>query len=119
MREFLADLKLNPSQEILNRAFGMPGKVISPDSNFAEGENSWQEVKTLTRAEKLARITKWSENESEDLVKMFEMFSRVEILSLKQEPKNFRNVNLLLQAAGALKKNFNKKLVLQTLFLNL
>jgi hypothetical protein len=119
MSEFLADLKLAPSQESLHGAFGMPGKVISPDANFAEAENSWQEVKTLTRAEKLAGITKWSENESEDLVKMFEMFSRAEILSLKQEPKNFRNVHLLLQAAGALKKNFNKKLVLQTLFLNL
>jgi hypothetical protein len=50
---------------------------------------------------------------------MFESFAQSEVQSLVSDPAQFKNVNLLLEAAENLKKNFNKKLVLQKLFLNI
>ncbi len=119
MREFLESAKIKRSEEVLVNAFGLPGKIMADEKTQTGSIKEWQALKFFSRGEKLAQISKWAEKESEDLGKILALSLQGEILNLGHEPKSFRLAELLLEAIESLRKNFNKKMVLQKLFLNL
>lgn len=118
MKEFSGTTQKEPSEEVLVNAFGLPGKIAVQEKSQISSIKEWQAVKLFSRAERLAQISKWAEKENEDLEEILSLGLRAEILNLENEPKSFRIVGLLLEATQSLGKNFNKKMVLQKLFLN-
>lgn len=115
MQQFLEKNLIQESEQKLRQAFGLPGKIFNPEENLNK-ISDWQQLKVVLPGEKLAKITEWAELESDDLIKTFEQLACYEILELEKKPSNFKIVSLLLEAKENLKRNLNKKLVLQKLF---
>ncbi|MEK7161421.1 MAG: hypothetical protein AAB729_01885, partial [Patescibacteria group bacterium] len=69
--------------------------------------------------QKLAQVAKFAELEEEDLTAKLNCWMFWQYEKLKQNPENFSKVAAVAEALLDLKRNFNKKLVLQSLFLKI
>jgi DNA polymerase-3 subunit delta' len=73
-----------------------------------------------SQAKKLLAIKDLADKESLDLQAMIsDWIASEQTKMLQTDPRKFKNIQNLLEALQGLKQNFNKKLVLEKLFLNL
>ena len=79
-----------------------------------------QEIKKQSIAGRLLAIKNYAEMESAELQEVFENWLDQEHYQfIRTTPQKFKNPSLLVEAISGLHQNFNKKLVLEKLFLNL
>ncbi len=112
-------------EQILHLSFGSIGKLkkMAEDKQYLESQkNAVTEYDLLTQSgngQKLAQVAKYAELEEEDLTALLTcwMFSQYE--NLKTSPESFKKVTAIADALTDLKQNFNKKLILQSLFLKI
>ena len=69
--------------------------------------------------QKLAQISRFAELEDEDLVGMLNCWLFWQYGKLNENPKNYSKVSVIANSLMDLNQNFNKKLVLQNLFLKI
>ncbi|MBL8030666.1 MAG: hypothetical protein JNN11_05465 [Candidatus Doudnabacteria bacterium] len=100
----------------LAEIFGCPGGLgveVQKADSFA-----WGEWKAMPKAQRLFKILELAEKDNEALAESLYKFFKQEILSLKSYPENYKIVLSLGEAHNNLKKNLNKKLILQKLALS-
>ncbi len=104
---------------------GKPGKAMFLHSNpqtvemFNEHSNKLESVRGADMSSRLALIKEFAELESDELGQVFEHLLDTEHAQAISEPHRFQNVQLFIDALGGLKSNFNKKMVLEKLFLGI
>ena len=89
------------------------------ENSFAEKAEVFQKIKNSNSAEKILAIKEYSELENSDLATVLQLWLDGEHQNFANHPENYKILNLLVQSLAGLKKNLNKKLILQKLFLNL
>ncbi len=120
-----ANLGLKVTQEMIDLSFGSLGllKQLSEDKEFfTDQKNAVKEYVELNKSmpgQKLARIPRFAELEDEGLVRMLNCWLFWQYGKLNENPGNFGKVQAIINAILDLKRNFNKKLVLQGLFLKI
>lgn len=119
--EFAGVKKINLNSQITDLCFGSPGRLLELVNNteFLEKEQDsiyrWQKFAKSSGAEKFLAILEFGNLEAEELEKMFGTW-------LKWEARNNpvpKRLSALLASISGLKKNLNKKLILQNLFLSI
>lgn len=79
-----------------------------------------KEIKEQSSAKRLIAIKEYAELETPELAFVFENWMDQEhFYTIKTNPAAYKNLQLLIDALSGLKQNFNKKLILEKLFLNL
>lgn len=121
LSSFAKSRKISANGEILELSFGSPGRLVSlsGDGKMLSEESvligRWKTLGGAAKAQKILAVGEFAEMESEKLEKIF--FSWL-MWEAKNHPRP-QTMSALLASIGALKKNFNKKLILQNLFLNI
>ncbi len=104
---------------------GRIGKLVG----FQENEDSrkkskadWdalEKVKSLSGASRLSFMKGFAEMEAEELARLLDNWTDVEHSGLKNRPRAYKNLRLFINAAEGLRRNFNKKLILERVLLEL
>lgn len=121
LAEFGKKTGLKASKEILNLAFGSPAKLklLAEDSDYLDRQKKAAEqflaIKSYGLGQRLAAINRLAEAETQDLRNQLLGWLDLQVSGLAQKPSEFLKARVLMDAAGALAMNKNKKLVLQTL----
>jgi DNA polymerase III subunit delta' len=106
-------------------ANGKPGKAIFFKDNpetagmFSDHLKMLDEIRGADMSSRLALIKTFAEKEGDELSKIFDHFLDQEHAKAISAPANFKNVQLIIDALGGLNANFNKKMVLEKLFLGI
>jgi DNA polymerase III subunit delta' len=122
--EFLADRKLTELRHRIALA-GKSGKaerILNDEKKLAEAENHasiFEDLKGTALAQRLLSIKSYAELETEELGSVMLHWLDHEHERFLSEPKRFKNLQLLIEALDGLKRNLNKKLVLEKLFLGI
>ena len=125
LSEFAIRKNINISEEILELSYGSISTLIKSVSDkdfFASRKEAVEEYKSLVKAksgERLARLSKIAENENEQLEEKFNGWLSWQLQALHKNPGEYTKVQALTEALAGLKKNLNKKLVLQSLLLKI
>ncbi len=125
LKQFAQAGKLEASEEILGLSFGRAGRLkkMNEDKDFLIQErNTIQEFEKLKKqplGEKFSSISRLAELENPELENNILTWFLAQAQSLKFEPKDLHKVSALAEALSALRRNMNKKLVLQALFLKM
>ena len=105
---------------------GRIGKKIEFDQNETFRENilanaaGLADLKNKDAAERILAIKDYAENESKELTEILENWLDIEHYAvIKNSPELYKNLKSISEAIIGIKQNFNKKLVLERLFLNL
>jgi DNA polymerase III gamma/tau subunit len=84
------------------------------------GENGeLQKIAQQPQAQRILAIKEYAEMETADLSALLQDWLNNEHYQFLQNPKKYINVQSLIESISGLKQNFNKKLILERLFLNL
>jgi DNA polymerase III delta prime subunit len=119
--EFAKYSKISVGPEHISLSYGRSArlKLLAEDQGFYQQEkqrlNSWEKLQKAKTAEKLAAVSEYGLQESEALAAMLGSWLG---FALRTNPEA-KPLSALLEAALGLKANFNKKLVLQKLFLSI
>ncbi len=109
----------------LELSFGRPGRLFKLLTNESFFENQkdvvekYKKLQSSDLAEKLADLDSLAELEALDLEQNFLTWLFWQYNQLHYSPGNFFKVQALMSAISSLRKNFNKKLVLQALFMKI
>ena len=120
--KYSADLGLVVNEQMIDLSFGSFGRLkqLSEDKDFfAFQKNAITEFMELNKSfvgQKLAQVAKFAELEEEDLTSTLNCWMFWQYEKLNHNPENFSKVAAVAEALLDLKRNFNKKLVLQSLF---
>ncbi len=123
--DFSRQSGINASPEIVGLSFGSFGRLkkLTEDKNFLASEQDaidrYKKLVLAGRGEKFSEISNYSELEEEKLAGIFRSWMFWQYQQLKQSPKNFSKVRAIADALSDLQRNFNKKLVIQNLFLKI
>ena len=104
---------------------GKIGNLIKSKSNqefhqqFLDDISKWHEIKKEHKTFRLIQLKELAEKENSELSSMFSNWLDAEQSAFKANPNYYINIKLLLDSIAGIKQNFNKKLVLQKLFLNM
>ncbi len=109
--------------ELINGKSGK-GFAIKEDKDLAEQMaeeyKAFCQLKSSPQAKRVASIKDYADLESDELQKILANWLDQEHFEMLQSrPQNYKNLQLLLDSIQGLKQNFNKKMVLEKLFLNL
>jgi len=116
-------LKIN--QEILDLSFGSFGRLkrLVQDKEFFTAQKDavtkFVKMSQAGKGQKLAMISGFADMEEADLESLLNCWMFWQFGKLKVEPRDFGKVSAIVEALQGLKRNFNKKLVLQSLFLKI
>ena len=122
---FASSLNLSCTPEQAALAFGSPARLIRllQEKDFYASQNDevsgFQKFKRKTLGKKMAALPGLAELEPEELRQKLIFWAFCQIEDLKNAPQDFGKAEAILEAAKGLEQNFNKKLVLQGLFLKL
>ncbi|MBI5530318.1 MAG: AAA family ATPase [Candidatus Doudnabacteria bacterium] len=125
LSEFAKREKLEISEEILELSYGsisILNKIVADKDFFSLRKEAVEEYKSLIKAksgERLARLSEIAENENEELEEKFKDWLSWQLAALHKNPGDYLKVQALSEALSGLKKNLNKKLVLQSLLLKI
>jgi DNA polymerase-3 subunit delta' len=125
LTQFARAGKLELSEDLLALSFGRTGRLKKLSENkvlFLKEKEIIEEFKKLKKqplGEKFSGISALAEMESMDLEKNLLSWFLFQTQALKSEPKEAAKVHALAEAIFALRKNMNKKLVLQSLFVKI
>ncbi|MFA5990646.1 MAG: hypothetical protein WC794_00160 [Candidatus Doudnabacteria bacterium] len=125
LTKYSGDLGLAVSDEMVDLSFGSFGRLKQLSENkefFTNQKNAVKEYEELNKSmsgQKLAKIPRFAELEDEDLVSMLNCWLFWQYGKLNESPKNYSKVGAIASSLTDLKQNFNKKLVLQNLFLKI
>jgi DNA polymerase-3 subunit delta' len=119
IKELIADQRVS---KIINgkigKAFQFATDRASLESEIESNKNL-EILKSKDQSQRLLAIKKYSEMESEDLAKIFENWLDYEHANfILFEPQKFKNIQSLVSSLSGLRQNFNKKMVLEKLFLS-
>lgn len=123
--EFAAAHNLEATSEILDLSFGRPGRLkkLNDDKEFFSRElNIIEDYKKLRKqplGEKLAGLSDFAEIENSVLEQNLLTWLFWQSQELQHQPKEFFKVQAITDAFLNLKKNYNKKLVLQGLLMKI
>ncbi len=104
---------------------GKPGKMFSFQSGDAFRESFIQNLKVLQNlklqkpAGRLSFIKEFSDFDSGEIARVLDNWMDVEQSAVAGQPHGSKNLRLFLEAISGLKKNFNKKMVLERVFLEM
>lgn len=119
--ELSEQLKLKADREIINLSFGSSGRLITLNTNESflkdqkEIKQQFLDLKVASLGNKILKIGELAEKEPLELEKNLTEWMFLQLAELKNKPEEFLKVKAFMDAAGSLKQNFNKKLVLQGL----
>ncbi len=125
LKEFAENNRLGADEKILDLSFGRIGRLVKlrADKNFLAAENEavekYRGLKALSLAEKLAEVGEMAEMEPMEMKKSFTSWLLWQANQLQHRPKEFVCVQAIIDAISALKRNQNKKLVLQKLLMTI
>ena len=125
LQSFAQHRNLEVTPEILALAFGSPARllILAGDKVFFQQQSETvEEYSNLIRAktgERLAQIAKYAEEDSVELAKKFTTWLFWQLNKLPQELTAYAKIRVLNESLVGLQSNFNKKLILQNLFLKL
>jgi DNA polymerase-3 subunit delta' len=119
------ELKNLPNLAKLQSFNGRIGKAIrytlDPEYasrfDFASGELNG--IKKIVPAERLLSVKKLAELEDAELSELFDSWLDIEQSRLIEHPENYKNLTLLSRAIRDIRRNINKKLILQKVLLEL
>ena len=116
---------LKVSEEILALSFGQPSRLIRlcEDGEFLKAEKdsvlAYQQILSQNLGDKFANLSSLAELEALEIEGRLKSWLFWQIFRLKKNPLEFARVSALLKALLGLRQNFNKKLVMQKLFLSI
>jgi len=116
-------LKIN--QEILDLSFGSFGRLkrLVQDKEFFTAQKDavtqFDKMSQAGKGQKLAMISDFADMEETDLESLLNCWMFWQFGKLRVQPRDFGKVSAIVEALQGLKRNFNKKLVLQSLFLKI
>jgi DNA polymerase III delta prime subunit len=122
LSEFLINRKLSDLEHRVALA-GKAGKAerILKDQTLLEQTEKhsiiFEGLRAKGLAQRLLNIKEYAELETEELVSVMKHWLDHEHEKFLSEPKRYKNLQLLIEAIDGLKRNLNKKLVLEKLFL--
>jgi DNA polymerase III subunit delta' len=125
MLEFAKRENLEIKEPLLSLSFGRPGrlKILCRDKEELENLNSriedYEKIRQSPPAERLLKISEFSKLEAEDLGKTVVNWCFWQSFRLKQNPNSYESLRALVKAYKDIKKNKNKKIILQDLFLKI
>jgi DNA polymerase-3 subunit delta' len=125
MREFAAISELQITKEILGLSFGRISRLkrlLEDKKSLFNDESTlkdYQDIGKMQLGEKLISISKFSDKENSELEQDFQLWLNWQLGQLGHQPKSYTKLQALSDALLGLKQNYNKKLVLQSLFLQL
>jgi len=120
-----AEFKELPGIKNIKHFNGRLGKALrystEPEyaKQFDSSVNELNNIKKIIPAERLLSIKKLSELENKELTDLFDTWLDVEQSQLRSHPNNYKNLNLLSAAIRDIRRNLNKKLILQKVLLEL
>ncbi len=111
-----------PNPEILNGRIGRAKRMVE-DKEYAVRVNGALEhlskLKRTPPAERLLAIKELADMEDQELNELLRWWGEAEQATLIQKPRSYPNLMLFANAQSALRRYFNKKLVLQKIVLEL
>ena len=125
LAEYAKESGIDASEEMLDLAFGSPGKLkrLAEDAEFLQRQkdfaSKFKNFQKETLAEKFISISEFSELEPAELEQNLLAWMFLQNEALEKTPQDFGKTRAIMEALEALKKNQNKKLVLQGLFLKI
>lgn len=125
LKSFAGEQKLEISEEKINLSFGQSSRLkrLVEDKNFYQSQQiaigEYRELKKMPLAQKLTSISSYSEKEPEILEQDLLTWMHWQSGELHKQPKEYIKLQALADSIESLKKNQNKKLVLQGLFLRI
>lgn len=125
LENFAQNQKLKISNEMLALSFGSSARLLklAQDQNFYNEQKETVEffkaLKKSSISQKFLQITELSDKEVTDLKKDLTAWAMFQFSELQNHPEEYKLVDVVLEAALALDKNLNKKLVLQGLIMKL
>lgn len=125
LQSFVEQRKLVVTPEILALAFGSPARLLKfiDDKDFLQQQSETvKEYTNLTgvkAGEKLAQIAKYAEADNEELAKKITTWLFWQLNKLPEDLTAYAKIRVLNESLVGLQSNFNKKLILQNLFLKL
>lgn len=115
-----------PEQNFAALFDGKIGKAIrfAGDSNFRSKlineRKLLSEIKNASLPGRLSAIKNYEDADSDELSEILcSWLDEEHFFSIRRSPEKYKNLSMLIDAIAGLKNNFNKKLVLQKLFLNI
>lgn len=124
INEFLAERKLIA----LKDRIALAGKAGKAENVLRDGKllssieahsDLFEDLKGADLAPRLLKLKEYADLEVEQLSKVMGHWLDHEHERFLKEPKRFKNLQLLMEALDGLKRNLNKKLVLEKLFLGI
>ena len=123
LQEYISSRKLIVPEKIVNLSFGRVGRLHwLLDGGIVNTTSDLEEFENLSRASKagrLLRISRLSDESEVRLEEILTLWTLWQEQKLIKEPNLFVSVRKLAEALTALKKNQNKKLILQQVMLAL
>ena len=104
-------------------ANGKPGKAVFLNNNpeaakiLAEHAQMLEQIRSADMSSRLMLIKSFAERE--ELGQILEYLLDQEHAKAISSPQNFKNVQLYIDALNGLRANFNKKMILERLFLGI
>ena len=114
-----------PTEELLSLAFGSISNLekLLSDQDFLDKQRQlakdFKALKALSLAERILKVGSYGELDSQELIQQLFFWMQLEALELKSHPESFAKVRSLSESLMSINKNYNKKLVLQGLFMSL
>jgi len=125
LKAFAAGQNIKLSEDFLALSFGQSSRLkkLAEDEDFYSGQKTaieqYRNIKKMPLAEKLTNISEFAELEPEALEQNLLTWMHWQSGELGKKPADYGKLQALADSLGALKKNQNKKLVLQSLFLRI
>jgi hypothetical protein len=125
LAEFAKSENLKLTEPIQNLSFGSPSRLkkLSQDSEFLSFEEKtveqYKNFQKMRLGERLMSITGLAELEVEDLTKSLQTWLMWQSDRLWENPEDYTKVRALGDCLQGLKRNKNKKLILQGLLLKI
>jgi len=123
LKAFAQHQGLSVGANILALSFGSPAKLMALTKNTQSADEQtavieeFKNIKSYGIAERLLSIAKYAADEQQVLEKKITDWCSWQFLELKNSPGSYKALSALTEAHADLKKNKNKKLILQSLFL--
>lgn len=124
LQSFARQRDLKVSESALALSFGSPGKLcaLAESAEIFDRQEKmigdFKKIKTASVADRLLSIAEYATAEGTKLEAAILNWCLWQISQLRQEPVGYKALNVLSEAYAGLKKNKNRKLILQNLFLN-
>lgn len=125
LRQFAGSRNLGDINKIESLAFGSPARLLQliEHKDFFQLERDavedYERLVRKTKGERLAQIAEFAEQEADELAKKITTWLFWQIGNLRQELSAYARISALKESLESLRQNFNKKLILQTLFVKL